>query len=447
MGASTAELASDQARDLKRKTITDRRMSRRAVVSGALGSALEWFDFAIYGALSATIFPALFFADLGPGGALIASFATFGVGFLARPLGAVVCGYLGDKFGRRPVLLGTFIAMGISSVLIGILPTGQGVFIAFLLVALRFIQGFSLGGEATGAQLMTMEHAEGSRRGILGAFINIGSPLSQVIANLTLTVLAAILTAEDFQNWGWRIPFLLSVVLVAVGVYIRLKLEETPAFVVQKELVGDKKVNGLKIVKTQPLTILTLILAWAGSAMTFYVVAVYGLSYMTSQAGFSRGDGFLILVIGNAVSVGFGLFGGWISDRIGRKPVLYLGLALQFVALAAFFPAANTGSFFLAMLTVIAALSGVQFAFGAQPALFAEQFPTAGRFSGSALALTISGLVFAAPAPMVAAALAGSGWYWGIGVINMVVVVVSVIAMTWVRENRHVDLATYVIRK
>ncbi|MBG6238440.1 MFS family permease [Mycetocola sp. CAN_C7] len=445
--AVTVEIGSEKAQDLKRQNIADRRMSRRAVVSGALGSALEWFDFAIYGALSATLFPILFFSDLGPAGALIASFATFGVGFLARPLGAVVCGYLGDKFGRRPVLLGTFIAMGISSVFIGLLPTGQGVFIAFVLVALRFVQGFSLGGEATGAQLMTMEHAKGDRRGILGACINIGSPLSQVIANLTLTVLALVLSVEDFQSWGWRIPFLLSVLLVAVGVYIRLKLEETPAFVVQKEIVGEKKVNGLKIVKTQPLTILTLILAWAGSAMTFYVVAIYGLSYMTAQAGFEQGESFLILVIGNAISVGAGLFGGWISDRIGRKPVLYIGLAAQFVALAFFFPAANTGSFTLAMLTVTVALSGVQFAFGAQPALFAEQFPTAGRFSGSALALTISGLIFAAPAPMVAAALAGAGWYWGIGVINMAVVVMSVIAMTWVKENRHVDLATYVIRK
>lgn len=422
-----------------------RRMARRAVVSGTVGSALEWFDFAIYGALSATLFPILFFSDLGPAGGLIASFATFGVGFVARPLGGLVCGYLGDRYGRRPVLLGTFVSMGLASVLIGLLPTGQGAGIAFILVALRFIQGFSLGGEATGAQLMTMEHTVGNRRGIMGSFMIIGSPLSQVLANATLAILAATLTVEQFQGWGWRIPFLLSIALVLVGVFIRLRLDETPAFLEARAEApaAARRAGGIAVLASQPGTVLTLVLAWAAPVMTFYVVAVYGLSYLTGAAGFAQGDAFLILMVANAVSVLFGIFGGWTSDRIGRRPVLFIGYALCLVGVALFFPAANTGSLPLILAVVMLTLCAVQFQFGAQPALFAEQFPTSTRFTGSALALTLSGLIFAAPAPMLAAWFAGSGGYWYIAVVNLAVIVVSAIALLFVRENRHVDLASF----
>ncbi|WP_157155746.1 MULTISPECIES: MFS transporter [unclassified Diaminobutyricimonas] len=423
-----------------------RRMQTRAAVSGTLGSALEWFDFAVYGALSATLFPALFFSDLGETGALLASFASFGVGFVARPLGGIIFGYLGDRYGRRPILLVTFIAMGVSSVIIGLLPTGQGIGIAVLLVALRFIQGFSLGGEATGAQLMTMEHTVSNRRGLMGAFINVGSPLSQVLANLTLAVLTLVLTTEQWEGWGWRIPFLMSIALVAVGVYIRLRLEETPAFVVQKQQVENsaaQKTNGLSVLKTQPLRVLQLTLAWGGAALTFYLVAVYGLSYLTKQAGMESGDGFLILMLANGISVLFGLFGGWLSDRIGRKTVLIIGTIGCFVGVALFFPIANTGSFALALLVVVLSLSSVQFAYGAQPAFFAEQFPTASRFSGSALSLTMANLIFAAPAPLVATALTDVGGTGTVVALTLGVLVVSLIALSTTKDNKDVDLATF----
>jgi MFS family permease len=422
-----------------------KRMQTRAVASGALGSALEWFDFAVYGALSATIFPALFFSDLGATGALLASFATFGVGFVARPLGGIVCGYFGDKYGRRPVLLATFIGMGASSVIIGLLPTGQGAAIAVILVSMRFIQGFSLGGEATGAQLMTMEHTVGNRRGIMGAFINVGSPLSQVLGNLTLTLLTVTLTTEQFQSWGWRLPFILSLLLVAVGVYIRLKLEETPAFVVRKAVADTKKPNnGLRVLRTQPLRVVQLLLAWGGPALTFYLVAVYGLSYLTTQGGIAQSDGFVILMVANGISVLFGLFGGWLSDRVGRKVVLNIAYVGCFLGVALFFPTADTGNVFLATLVVILALSSVQFGYGAQPAFFAEQFPTGTRFSGSALALTLSNLIFAAPAPFVAAALAGTGGSMAVVLTTLGIIVMSAIVLATVRESRHVDLATYI---
>lgn len=433
------------------ESLVSKKQERRAVASGALGSALEWFDFAVYGALSATLFPALFFSNLGENGALLASFATFFVGFLARPLGAFVCGWAGDRFGRRPVLLGSFMAMGIASLIIGLLPTGQGIVIATILVLMRFVQGFSLGGEATGAQLMTMEHAVGSRRGILGSFMNIGSPISQVLANITLAVLSTTLSQADWEAWGWRLPFIAAIGLVIVGLFIRLKLEETRAFKVQQEAIKrdageQKKVNGLTVLKSQPLTVVKLVLHWAPFAQTFYIVAIYGLSYMTKQGGFSAGDGFTTLMIANFVSIFAGVFGGWTSDRLGRKPIMYIGCAIMFVGVLAFFPAVNSGSMVLATIAATIALSGVQFGFGAQPAFFAEQFPTATRFTGSALALTLSGLIFAAPAPYLAAALAQTGpnSYWLVMGVNLAIIVMSVVVTrTLTDKNRHRDLAAY----
>ncbi|MCK6211617.1 MFS transporter [Georgenia sp. EYE_87] len=412
---------------------------RTAVVSGAIGSALEWFDFAVYGALSATIFPALFFSDLGAAGGLIASFATFGVGFFARPLGAVVCGHLGDKYGRRPVLLGTFILMGVSSLAIGALPANQGVTIAAVLVALRFLQGFSLGGEATGAQLMILEHANANQRGFLGAFINIGSPLSQVLANVTLVVLSSSLSETAFMSWGWRVPFLMSILLVLVGIFIRLRLEETPVFVEHKA-VSTKSVSGLQVLRSRPGTIAKLMLVRAGSNVTFYTMAVYGLNYLTTSAGFAQSQAFVIVLVANGVSVLFGLLGGRVSDRIGRRPVLVTAIFAQILAVVCFFPAAATGNVLLVTATVAVAISGVQFEFGSQPALYAEEFPTNMRFSGSALSLSFSQLLFSAPAPMIAAALASTGNFWAIAAVNVGVLLLSLVFVRWVRENHRAEL-------
>jgi MFS family permease len=219
--------------DLTLSAVGRDRMATRAVAAATIGTALEWFDFTLYGAVSATVLPKLFFPTMDPTAALLASLATFGVGLGARPLGAIVCGYLGDKLGRRKLLLGTVTIMGLASVLIGLLPTyaSIGVTAPILLVALRIIQGFALGGESTGAQLMALEHAKPDRRGKYSGLLGTCSPLSQILANAVLFVLSAGLAPADFESYGWRIPFVLSFILVAVGLYIRLKVSETPAFV------------------------------------------------------------------------------------------------------------------------------------------------------------------------------------------------------------------------
>jgi MFS family permease len=421
-------------------------MEIRAVASGALGSALEYFDFAVYGALAATLFPKLFFSQLGSTGALLASFATFGVGFVARPVGAIVLGHLGDRVGRRPILFSTLLLMGISSILIGLLPTGQGFAIAAVLVGLRFVQGFSLGGEAVGNQLMTMEHGDRSRRGLLGAFITMGSPISQVLANLALVVLGAVLTTEQFESWGWRVPFLGSVLIVVVAVFIRLKLEETPAFIVNQkkdEVTVRRRGTGLRVLATHPRKVALLTMSWGGTSLSFYLVAVYGLSYMPKQTGMSAQSALFILMIANGVSVFSCLVGGWLCDRVGRKPIFYAGLSGCFVGIALFFTVLGS-DVIVAGIIVTLILSSIQFLNGPQPALFAEQFPTEVRFSGAALAYTFANLIFSAPSAFVATALAALGGTTLVMFFTLAVIVCSGLAVSRLQDGRHLNLTEYV---
>ncbi|VXB66350.1 MFS transporter [Citricoccus sp. K5] len=415
--------------------------AKRALVSGATGAALEWFDFALYGALSATVFPALFFNDLDPGMGLLASFATFGVGFFARPLGGIVFGYLGDRFGRRQILLTTFIMMGAASVVIGLLPPYATIgFIApLILVLMRFIQGVALGGEATGAQLMTMEHAPGDRRAFYGAVMAMGSPVSQVMAHLLLAVMTATLSAEAFLSWGWRLPFLLSVLLVLVGIYIRLKVEETPLFK-EGQKHAQEGVGTLTVLKTHGVAILRLMLAYAPIVLTFYVVSVFGISYLTGR-GFTQTETFTIIMIANLVSVVAMWFGGRLADVYGRRRILMVGSIGTLIAAFVFFPVAHLGSFPLTLLVVTFALASAQFGNAGQGAFFAEAFPTRIRYTGSALALTGSTLVFAAPAPFLATGLMNisGGSTVPLTVVWILVIVAALITMVTMGDGKTLE--------
>ncbi|MEZ2392218.1 MFS transporter [bacterium RCC_150] len=424
-----------------------RPMEVRAVVSGALGSAFEFFDFAVYGALSATIFPSLFFKDLGSTAALLASFATFGVGFLARPLGSLVFGHLGDRLGRKPILFTTLILMGVSSVLIGCLPTGQGAAIATLLVSLRFLQGFSLGGEMVGNQLMTMEHGDKSRRGLLGSLVMMGSPISQVLANLSLVALSTTLSAGNFTSWGWRVPFLAGSLIVVIAVVTRLKLEETPAYIASKEMVvtspaGKSRGMGLRVFVTHPLTVVRLVLLWGGPTLCFYLVAVYGLNYLTKSVGMSSDVSFLILAVANGASALACVAGGLLCDRIGRKTVMLCGIGGVFVGIALFFTLA--GSNVLATgLIVTLVLCSIQLASGVQPALFAEQFPTEVRFAGTAMSHSLANLIFAAPSAFLAAALVALGGNTLIMFVALALLAVSAMVLPKLKEGGHLNLEEF----
>lgn len=383
--------------------------ARRAVVAGTFGTALEWFDFAVYGTLSATVFPLLFFPGFDANTAVLASFATFGAGMMARPLGGVIFGALGDRIGRRNVLMFTLALMGISSVLIGLLPTyaSIGILAPGLLVALRFLQGFALGGEATGAQVLVVEHAPQGKRGLFGGFLATGSPLAQTFAALTLTGLSLGLSEQAFNSWGWRVPFIMGVFLLVVGVFIRRKVDETPAFQASKQQEQQAVVavqeRALAVLVKRPGTVLKLVGACGAMAAMFWICVTYAVNYLTSNLGYDKSLTFSIILIANLVSIPAAIFGGWASDRIGRKKTFLLGLILQAIAAGTMFPIMNSMNLPLTVAIIALALCGIQINAGTQAAFFSESLPTSMRYTGSALGMTFGGLIFGAPIPFIAA--------------------------------------------
>lgn len=383
----------------------DSQMSRKAVTAATIGTALEWFDFTLYGAVAATVLPKLFFPAMEPTSGLLASLATFGVGLAARPLGAITCGYLGDKLGRRNLMLATVSLMGLASVLMGLLPTYAqvGIWAPIMLVILRIIQGFALGGESTGAQLMALEHARSDRRGFYSGLLGLCSPLSQILANGALLGLAALLSTEQFESFGWRIPFLMSFVLVVVAIFIRLKVSETPAFVALQKTQTPHAGSPLKdVLKTHSRTILRLMLFFCSPAALFYLIVIFSLSYLVKNLGMSQSMGFMSLMVANVCAIFGALAGGYLSDRWGRKKALAFGSCMTLAILMVYFPMLNTQQPAMIMAAMGLFLGFTQFQSGIQPVAFAEAFPTNVRYSGSALAYTGANLLIGGPMPILA---------------------------------------------
>jgi MFS family permease len=417
-------------------------MARKAAMGSALGSALEWLDFTAYGAVSATVFPKLFFPTLDPSSAILASFATFGVGFVARPAGGVLFGLLGDRIGRKTVLLITFILMGISSLLIGLMPPYSmiGLWAPTLIVALRFIQGFALGGEATGAQLFTMEHAPPDRRGLFGSFINMAAPASQVLANGLLFAISWGMSEQQFEQFGWRIPFLLSIVLIVLGVYLRQRVAETPAF-------AALQASGGVVASKAPIshhagTIARLMIFWAGPASCYYIVTVFSITFLKAQTSLSIGTAFLCLMGANAVAVVATLIGGASTDRFGRKPPLIMASLVMLAISLCYFTLLNTGNVFIVFAAMSLFAGSIQAQSGILPSFFAEQFPTANRYAGSALAYTGANLLFAGPTPFIAAWVMqrSEGSTFGLTAMCTGLVALSFVALLMSPETRHVDI-------
>lgn len=423
----------------------DVHMPRKAVTAATIGTALEWFDFTLYGAVSATILPKLFFPAMEPTAGLLASLATFGVGLAARPLGAITCGYLGDKLGRRNLMLATVTMMGLASVLMGLLPTYNqiGVWAPILLVLLRIIQGFALGGESTGAQLMALEHATPDRRGCYSGLLGICSPLSQILANAVLLGLAATLSSEQFENFGWRIPFVMSFVLVVVAIFIRLKVNETPAFVALKKTSLPQAKSPLKTaLRSHNRTILRLMLFFCSPAALFYLIVIFSLSYITKHLGMSQSIGFMSLMVANVCAIFGALAGGYLSDRWGRKKALTLGSCMTLLILMVYFPILNTQNVTAIMAIMGLFLGFTQFQSGIQPVAFAEAFPTQVRYSGSALAYTGANLLVGGPMPMIAVWLMSQSGNspWPLVSLCAVINLISLAMIVIGPETRGVDL-------
>jgi MFS family permease len=391
-------------------TIASAADRRRVVFATVVGTTVEWYDFFIYATAVGLVFGQLFFSALGAN-TVILGFATVGISFLFRPLGAFLAGHFGDKLGRKRVLMWTLILMGAATALIGVLPTAEviGVGAPILLVLLRILQGISAGGEWGGAVLMAVEHAPKKKRGIFGASPQIGVPLGLLLASGVMAIMTTIAPGEQFLAWGWRIPFLLSVVLILIGYYVRRNVEESPVFA---ELAARKEKAKMPIVqlfRKHALLVVIAALVFAGNnAIGYMTTGGYIQGYATNPdgpIGLERGP-VLWAVTGSAVTwLITTLLAGWISDRIGRRNTYIAGWIMQLVGVFALFPLVNTANIGLLFLGLAILTVGLGFTYGPQAALYTELFPASIRFSGVSISYAIGAIAGGAFAPTIAAAI------------------------------------------
>ncbi|MFE7844032.1 MFS transporter [Microbacterium sp. NPDC057407] len=380
---------------------------RRVVFATVVGTTVEWYDFFIYATAVGLVFGQLFFAPLGADSVLIA-FATVGISFLFRPLGAFLAGHFGDKYGRKVVLMWTLILMGAATALIGLLPTYEAIGIAapILLVLLRILQGLSAGGEWGGAVLMAVEHAPKTRRGAFGASPQIGVPLGLLLASGVMAVMAMIAPGDAFLEWGWRVPFLLSIVLIFIGWYVRRRVEESPVFAELAERREKAHMPIVQLLKKHLLLVVIAAFVFAGNnAVGYMTTGGYIQNYSTNPEGplaLERGP-VLWAVAGSAVTWLLStLAAGFISDRIGRRTTYIIGWILQLVGVFTLFPLVNTGEIGLMFLGLAILTIGLGFTYGPQAALYSELFPASIRFSGVSISYALGAILGGAFAPFIA---------------------------------------------
>ncbi|QEO14378.1 MHS family MFS transporter [Agromyces intestinalis] len=423
-----------------------KREERKVLASTLVGTSIEWYDFFIYAQAAGVVLAPLFLAPLAEtnaGLAQIISFATIGISFLFRPLGAVVAGHLGDKFGRKRMLVFTLVLMGLSTSLIGLLPTYAQIGIAapLLLVFLRILQGFSAGGEWGGAALMAVEHAPKGRRGFFGAYPQIGVPVGMILATFTLWVLTSSMSPEAFLAWGWRVPFLLSIVLILVGYLIRRSVEESPVF---QELQRRKKESsaplGQLFKHNTKQVVLTAVIFIANNAAGYLLIA-YFATYAVMALGMDRPTVLLATTLASFGWLVFTLWGGAISDRLGRVRTFQIGyvfLALWAIPMWFLIDTADIVWYFVALFVMT---FGLGLSYGPQAALYAEMFPAKVRYSGVSIGYALGAILGGAFAPMIAEALMNSFHAsWTIGVYIAVAAVISLIGVSLVKEPKDVDL-------
>lgn len=427
-------------------TSVPRTSVRRVAVASCIGTTIEFYDFFIYGTAAALVFPTVFFPALGSTAGTVASFATFAVAFVARPVGAMLFGHYGDRIGRKKTLVSTLLLMGVSTLLIGLLPSAAtiGVAAPLILVLLRFAQGFAVGGEWAGATLLTAEYAPPGKRGLYAMFPQLGPALAFVLSSGTFLVTGAVLgdTNEAFLAWGWRVPFLLSIVLVAIGLYMRLAIEETPVFRAEQAAPQPEstRLPFADAWRYQSREILLSAGALATLFAFFYLGTAFLTSYGTKDLGFSRP---FVLSIGIASAVVFGaaiVVSALYSDRIGRRRVIMASCVAALVWALALFPLLDTGSPVAFAIGMFGTLAIFGVAYGPCGALLPEMFATRYRYTGAGLGYNLAGVLGGAVPPLVAAPLAASFGGIAIGVMLAVLAVLSFFCTRALVETKDVAL-------
>ena len=396
---------------------------QKVALTALAGTSIEWYDFFLYGAAAALIFPTAFFGEAPPSTALILSLLTFAAGFIARPIGGIIFGHYGDRIGRKKTLVIALILMGVSSTLIGLLPTYAmiGVTAPILLTSLRFVQGLAIGGQWGGAMLLVTESAPSDKRGYYGAFAQAGAPIGVILANLAFIITSSLVSEESFYSWGWRIPFLASAILIGISMYIQLNLEDTKAFqeLQQKRQINDTKENQiqqspiLEAIRKYPNRIALAAGAFLSIQVTFYILIAFLLAYGVSSAEISRDAMLAAVLIASAIMVPSQFMFSSISDRYGRKGIFMAGAILTGLWAYAIFPLVDTGNFYLIVLAITFGLIFVGMMYGPQAAFFTELFTTEVRYSGATLGYQFGAILGGAFAPTIAAFLWNNfGIFW-----------------------------------
>jgi len=421
-----------------------RKQLRRAVIASAIGTTIEWYDFFIYGIVTGLVFAKLYFPQSDPLAGTLQAYAVFFVGFVARPVGAAIFGHYGDRIGRKSALIATLLLTGLASFAIGLVPTYEqiGVWGSVLLVVLRFIQGVGVGGEWSGSVLLSMEWAKtNAHRGFIASFPQLGVPCGLALANLVVLACSQ-LSGDQFLTWGWRIPFLLSIVMVGIGSYIRLGIAETPVFarVVAEERV--ERAPSIEVIKRQPKQIILAAFARMGEQAPGYIYIAYIFTYGTMVVGASR-DFLLVGVLTSAV-LGFPWvpIAGHLSDRIGRKRMYIIAATISGMFGFIYFTLLDTRSPMLMLVAISLSLLVSMNLYGPQAALIAESFTPRLRYSGAGLGYQLASIVAGGPAPFIAAALFAafhSGYAIAFYILGCAVI--SIVATSLLTDHTNKDIS------
>jgi len=407
---------------------TSKNSIQLVALASLIGTTIEWYDFFLYNTAAALVFNKLFFPTFDPFVGTLLAFSTYAVGFAARPIGGIVIGHYGDKVGRKSMLVLTLIMMGVATACIGLLPTYDsiGTWAPILLVLLRVIQGFGVGGQWGGAVLMTVEHAPAGQRGFYGSWPQIGVPAGLLTSTIIFTLFTR-LPQDQFMSWGWRIPFILSLALVAVGLLIRLKILETPSFTKMKETRSVSRQPVLEVLQKYPKQVLQAAGARCAENGAFYIYSAFMLVYATQHVGISRDIPLNGIMIASALEFIFVPFYGWLTDRIGRRPVYLFGAVMTAVLAFPLFWLFDTGStplIWLALLLVFLCSHAPMYA--PQGAFFSELFGTSVRYSGASLGAQLSAAVAGGFSPLIATALLPK---YGANAIALYIIVMALITI------------------
>lgn len=415
---------------------------KRVASASFIGTVIEFYDFGIYGVAAALVFPQIFFPALGTAAGVAASFATFGVAFVARPLGSVIFGHFGDRYGRKKTLIATMLLMGIATVLVGMMPTAAqiGVVAPIMLVVLRILQGLAAGGEFAGAVLFASENAPSGRRGFWASAASFGGGIAIILSNTTFLITAVTMSDETFVSWGWRVPFVSSIVLIAVGLWVRLSMDETPVFAKQASVDSTSPVPFVEAFKSQPLQVL---LATGVVTMTMsltYVGGPYLISYGSTVGGFTRPYVLAIAVLGGvSISIAV-LVGASLSDRIGRRNMIMTAAALAVAWDLTLFPILETGSRLAFALGVPVTMFISGLATGPLGAFLSEIFHTRYRYTAAGLSYSLAAMLGGAIPPLIAAPFIAKWGGTAFGILLAGVAVIALGCVYAIGETKQLDL-------